>query len=68
MVVSRGTSASSTANVGIFEGLDSDEGSPMFVRCTWTVADADHARWQQAFTRDERDWETNWIMDVTQAD
>jgi len=54
-------------NVGIFEGLDSDEGSPMFVRCTWTVADADHARWQQAFTRDERHWETNWIMDFTRG-
>jgi len=54
-------------NVGIFEGLDSDEGSPMFVRFTWTVADADHARWQQAFSRDEH-WETNWIMDFTRAD
>jgi hypothetical protein len=52
-------------DVGIFDGPDADGGVPMVVRFTWTVVDPDHARWQQAFTRDERDWETNWTMEFT---
>jgi hypothetical protein len=29
------------------------------------VIDGDRARWQQAFSRNEHDWETNWIMEFT---
>lgn len=49
--------------VGTFEGTDTDDGRPVSVRFTWTVADADHARWQQAFSPDGHEWETNWVMD-----
>jgi hypothetical protein len=52
-------------NVGIFDGPDMEDGEPMTVRFTWTVIDGDHARWQQAFTRNDHDWETNWIMEFT---
>jgi hypothetical protein len=52
-------------NVGIFEGPDSDEGEPINVRFTWTVIDDEHARWQQAFSRNNDIWETNWIMEFT---
>ncbi len=51
--------------VGIFEGPDTDGGEPIDVRFTWTVQDAQHARWQQAFTRPGHDWEVNWIMEFT---
>jgi len=50
---------------GAFEGDDTDAGEPVRVRFDWTVVDADHARWQQAFRRAGHDWETNWIMDFT---
>jgi hypothetical protein len=52
-------------NVGIFEGPDVDGGESMTVRFTWTVTDIDHARWQQEFSRNGLDWETNWIMEFT---
>jgi hypothetical protein len=52
-------------DVGIFDGPDIDDGEPMMVRFTWTVFDEAHARWQQAFSRNDRDWETNWIMEFT---
>jgi hypothetical protein len=38
------------------------------VRYTWDKIDNDHARWQQAFSYDNRTWETNWIGDFTRAD
>ncbi len=51
--------------VGTFEGADTDDGRPITVRFTWTVSDADHARWQQAFSADGAEWETNWSMDFS---
>jgi hypothetical protein len=36
---------------------------PVRVRFTWTRVDADHARWEQAFSVDGDAWETNWTMD-----
>jgi hypothetical protein len=51
--------------IGIFEGPDLDGDSPIDVRFTWTIVDDDHNRWQQAFRRDDHDWEVNWIMDFT---
>jgi hypothetical protein len=53
--------------VGHFEGIDTDDGVPIDVRFTWTVIDADHAHWQQAFSRDGVASETNWIMEFTRS-
>jgi hypothetical protein len=49
--------------VGTFEGPDIDHGREVTVRFTWTVLDADHAHWEQAFSTDGTEWETNWTMD-----
>jgi hypothetical protein len=38
------------------------------VRYTWDIRDHDHARWQQAFSYDDRTWETNWTADFERAD
>lgn len=51
---------------GLFEGPDHLNTVPIIVRYTWRSADHDHARWSQAFSRDNgRSWEVNWIMDLT---
>jgi hypothetical protein len=50
---------------GEFFGDDRDDGQPIKVRCLWTRQDADHARWQQAFSRDGVSWEWNWTMDLS---
>ena len=50
---------------GVFEGDDLDGDVPVRVRFRWDVLDADRARWQQAFSRDGDEWETNWVMDFT---
>ena len=53
---------------GIFEGDDSHDGRPVRVRFTWSGADTDTPRWEQAFSHDGGEsWETNWIMDFTRA-
>lgn len=53
-------------HVGIFEGADHFGSLPITVRYTWRDIDHDHARWSQAFSRDDgRTWETNWTMDFT---
>jgi hypothetical protein len=53
---------------GEFYGADQDNGRPVKVRIRWTVFDHDHARWEQAFSYDNRTWETNWVSDLTRAD
>jgi hypothetical protein len=53
---------------GEFYALDEDDHRPVKVRYTWDKIDRDHARWQQAFSYDNRTWETNWIGDFTRAD
>jgi hypothetical protein len=54
--------------VGVFEGADHVGSIPITVRYTWRNIDHDHARWSQAFSRDQgRSWETNWIMDFTRT-
>ena len=55
-------------NRGEFYGEDEDGGRPVKVRYAWTKLDADHARWEQAFSYDGRTWETNWTADFTRAD
>jgi len=57
-----------TGDRGEFYGPDEDAGHPVKVRYTWTKIDADHARWEQAFSYDGRAWETNWTADFTRAD
>jgi hypothetical protein len=53
---------------GEFFGEDEDGGRPVAVRYSWTKLDADHARWEQAFSYDGSSWETNWTADFTRAD
>lgn len=53
---------------GVFEGPDHLNGIPITVRYTWQSIDHEHARWSQAFSRDDgRTWEINWIMDLTRT-
>ena len=51
--------------VGTFVGPDADDGVPVMVRFTWTVIDEQHARWEQSFSRDGYQPETNWVMEFT---
>jgi len=53
---------------GEFSGSDQDGGRPIKVRYVWTKLDQDHARWEQAFSCDDRTWEINWRADFTRAD
>lgn len=52
---------------GEFFGDDVDEGRAHRIKYLWTRIDADHARWQQAFSLDGKQWETNWICDHTRV-
>jgi len=53
---------------GEFYNVDHDGTRPIKVRYIWTKVDADHARWEQAFSYDDRTWETNWTADFTRGD
>lgn len=53
---------------GEFYGEDVDAGRKVKVRYSWVKLDRDHARWEQAFSYDDRTWETNWTADFTRAD
>lgn len=53
---------------GEFYGEDVDDGRPVKVRYSWIVKDRDHARWEQAFSFDNRSWETNWTAEFTRTD
>lgn len=55
-------------NVGEFYGEDRDGDRPVKVRYRWDKRDADHARWEQAFSYDGATWETNWTADFTRGD
>jgi hypothetical protein len=55
-------------NRGEFYAADVDNGRPIKVRYTWTKLDHDHARWEQAFSYDNRTWETNWTAEFLRAD
>jgi len=52
---------------GEFRGQDSDDGRPVEVRFVWTRQGADAARWEQSFSLDGQEWETNWTMDFARA-
>jgi hypothetical protein len=54
---------------GEFYNEDHDaQGRPVKVRFIWTLRDHDHARWEQAFSYDNRTWETNWTADFLRGD
>lgn len=53
---------------GEFYAADVDDGHPIKVRFIWDELDHDHARWEQAFSYDNRTWKTNWIADFVRAD
>jgi len=53
---------------GEFYGEDTDDGRPVRVRFIWTRLGDRAARWEQAFSLDGREWETNWVMDFKRAD
>jgi hypothetical protein len=53
---------------GEFYGDDDDNGRPIRVRIIWTNPDRDHARWEQSFSYDDRNWEINWVSEFTRGD
>lgn len=53
---------------GEFYGDDEYNGRPIRIRVVWTHPDHDHARWEQAFSFDNKSWEINWISDFTRGD
>ena len=55
-------------NRGEFYAVDEDNHRPIKVRYLWNKIDHDHARWEQAFSYDNRTWETNWTADFERAD
>ena len=55
-------------NHGEFYGEDQDNGRPVRVRYMWNKIDRDHAKWEQAFSYDNRSWETNWTADFVRGD
>jgi hypothetical protein len=55
-----------TNGLGIFEGIDTFEGSPIRLRYTWSRTDSSTPRWEQAYSEDDgKTWETNWTMDFS---
>jgi hypothetical protein len=55
-------------NHGEFYAADHEGDRPVKVRFMWDKIDHDHARWQQAFSYDDKTWETNWVAEFTRAD
>jgi hypothetical protein len=53
---------------GEFYAVDEDNHRPIKVRYLLTRIDHEHARWEQAYSYDDRTWETNWIADFERAD
>lgn len=52
---------------GEFYGDDMDEGRPVKVRFVWTRLGPDLAHWEQAFSLDGKQWETNWTVEQRRA-
>jgi len=48
---------------GLFFGQDTESGRPVRVRFIWERRPGDRPHWEQAFSLDGNDWETNWVMD-----
>jgi len=54
-------------NRGEFYADDHENGRSIRVRYRWNKIDHNHARWEQAFSYDNRTWETNWTADFHRA-
>lgn len=55
-------------SLGTFYSDEEIQGIPIRVRFLWHMLDADHLRWEQAFSSDGGSrWETNWIMRFTRV-
>ena len=52
---------------GEFFGDDEHGGLPVKVRFTWSEIEADSALWQQAYSVDGENWQTNWQMRFTRS-
>lgn len=53
-------------SIGLFyQEIESPDGRPLHVRFVWDNITAGTARWQQAFSYDGQNWDTNWIMEFT---
>jgi len=50
---------------GVFYGIDTDDGREVQVRFDWTRLGPEAARWEQSFSLDGREWESNWTMALT---
>lgn len=56
-------SGSFERGLGTFYGDDVHEGRPVRARFIWDCRDAEHPRWEQAYSTDQGDnWEINWVM------
>jgi hypothetical protein len=54
--------------IGEFRGEDLQGGRKVAVTFRWSLRDAAHPLWEQAFSADDgRRWETNWVMRFTRA-
>jgi hypothetical protein len=52
---------------GEFFGEDTDDGRVVQVRFVWQRQGHDAAHWEQAFSLDGRQWETNWMNDFVRT-
>jgi len=52
-------------NRGEFYGEDVDNGRPVTARFIWMRLGPDAVHWEQAFSYDGGEWETNWVMEFT---
>ena len=53
---------------GEFYDQESFRGRSIYVRYIWSGITPTSCRWEQAFSYDDRTWETNWTADFTRAD
>ena len=56
-----------TGDRGEFYGDDTDDGKPIIVRFTWQRLGPNAAHWEQAFSLDGKQWETNWTIEHKRA-
>jgi hypothetical protein len=52
-----------TGDHGEFYGDDTDDGRPIKVVFRWRRIGLNDAHWEQAFSLDGKEWETNWTCE-----
>jgi hypothetical protein len=52
---------------GEFFSVEELDGKPVLYRLLWLRLDPDHARWEQAYSFDGKDWIPNWVMELTRT-